>query len=143
MPNPAPPDQSLISVALESEPEGSVLVIVFIPSKTAEGKDLPRGQSQELWAEAARKELSEMFDGATEMPPAMGSWMNPETEELVSEKVVLVHSYTNPSKVQDAKNLRKLATFLHRMGRVLLQGEIVVVIDGVMHRIRKFAKEAS
>ena len=77
------------------------------------------------------------------MPPAMGSWKNPETEELVSEKVVLVHSYTNPSKVQDAKNLRKLATFLHRMGRVLLQGELVVVIDGVMHRIRKFAKEAS
>ena len=75
MPNPTPPDRSLIADALESEPEGSVLVIVFVPSRTANSGDLPKGQSQELWAEAARKVLSEMFDGATEMPPAMGSWM--------------------------------------------------------------------
>lgn len=143
MPNPNAPDQGLISAAFESEPEGSVLVILFVPSRTADGKELPKGQSQELWAEAARKELTEMFDGATEMPPAMGSWTNPETEEIVSEKVVLVHSYTSASKVQDAQNLKKLAAFLHRMGRVLLQGEIVVVIDNIMHRIKKFAKEKS
>ena len=142
MPNPNAPDQSLISAAIASEPEGSVLVILFIPSKTADGKDLPRDQSQELWAGLARNELTGLFDGATEMPTAMGSWLNPETNEIVSEKVILVHCYTSPEKVQNAKNLKTLEDFLHRMGRVLLQGEIVIVIDNVMHRIKKFAKEA-
>ncbi len=52
----------------------------------------------------------------------------------------MVISYADSKTVTPA-NLRKLRTFLHRMGRDARQGEIGIVIDGVYRGITKYDKE--
>ena len=127
-----------LKAASYSEAKFLVLFVFFIPSKTADGKDLPAGQEQQLWASAARKILATEFGGSTEMPPAKGSWLNEDSGEIVSEDVILVHCYTTTAKAEDEQKLERIAEFLHRMGKKTKQGEIALVIDNVFHRIRKF-----
>jgi hypothetical protein len=119
---------------------GAVLFVLFIPSKTGAGKDLPATESQRLWADAAGRMLTEEFTGATEMPIAKGLWQNPKTKEIVSEDVILIHSYAEPSRAKDPARLERLAEFLHRMGHRTKQGEVAVVIEGIMYKIDKFPK---
>lgn len=130
------PDPKAQSKILGSELElGNVLFILFIPSKDKDGKDL---KDPELWASAAGTKLTELFGGATEVPPAKGKWYNEESKKIIPESVVLIHSYATEAKANDEKRIEALALFLHRMGRETNQGEVAVVIDGVFHRIRKF-----
>lgn len=121
----------------EDEPN-SLLFILFIPSKDKNGGPLPRGEDQQLWADAAGDLLARFFGGATIMPPAKGKWLNEETDAIITEDIVLVHSYARDSDAADEGKLRKLAEFLHRMGKTTKQGEVAVVIGEVFHRIRKF-----
>lgn len=121
----------------EAEPNG-VLFVLFIPSKDKDDKALPTGQDQQLWANAAGDLLTRLFGGATIMPPAKGKWFNDESQLIITEEVVLVHSYARGADAADEKKLMQLALFLHRMGKETKQGEIAVVIDGVFHRIRRF-----
>ena len=133
------PNHKRIAKILGSTDEpGSVLFVLFIPSKTKGGKDLPKGQDQRVWAANAGDELTESFGGSTEMPGARGKWLNDESGEIVTEPVILVHSYAKESDAEDRGKLLSLAKFLHRMGKTLRQGEVALVIDNVFHRIRKF-----
>ncbi len=118
----------------EPEPNGTLFVL-FVPSKDRDGNDLP---DQQLWASAAGRLLSELFGGATQMPPARGMWLNEETGQIITEEIILVHCYARSSHVNDEARLRQLAEFLHRLGRETNQGEVVVVIGDVLHRIRRF-----
>jgi hypothetical protein len=118
----------------EPEPNGTLFVL-FIPSKDKDGNDL---RDQEMWADAAGDLLTRLFGGATAMPPAKGKWFNEESGEIITEEVVLVHSYARGSHVSDEERIRRLAEFLHRMGRETNQGEVAVVIGDVFHRIRRF-----
>ncbi len=62
---------------LGSEAESNAcLVVLFIPSKTDKGKDLPHGEDQKMWADAAGSMLADQFGGCTEMPVAKGMWRN-------------------------------------------------------------------
>jgi hypothetical protein len=130
---------NLYSKALGAEAEpNSVLFVLFIPSKDKDGNDLPEGNDQELWADAAGDLLTELFVGSTQMPAAKGKWLNEETNEIITEKVVLVHSYAQPAHAEDEAKLKKLAVFLRRMGKKTKQGEVAVLIDGQFRRIRKY-----
>jgi hypothetical protein len=116
----------------------SILFILFIPSKTADGKNLPGEEDQKEWADAAGDLLSKLFGGATEMPVGRGKWLNRKTKEIITEPIILVHSYATPTDVQDEKKMHQLAVFLHRMGKRTRQGEVAVVINGVFHPIESF-----
>lgn len=133
------PDVASIFKA-ETEPNGTLFVL-FIPSRDKNGKPL---NDQDIWANAAGDMLTSLFGGATILPPAKGKWLNEETNQIITEDVVLVHSYARERDVNDDVKLRNLAVFLHRMGKKTRQGEIAVVIGEVFHRIRKFtlAKDA-
>jgi hypothetical protein len=91
-----------------------------------------------MWASAAGDLLTELFGGATEMPPARGKWLNEDTGRIITEEVILIHSYARTSHVNDEARIKRLASFLHRMGRETNQGEVAVVIGDVFHRIRRF-----
>lgn len=123
---------------LHSEEEhGSVLFVCFIPSKTKDGEDLPGGEDQQLWAEAVGDVLTEQFGGSTAMPIAKGKWLNDDSK-IITEDVILIHSYASQSHAEDEDRLHQIAVILHRMGKRTKQGEVGVVIDGIFHRIRRF-----
>jgi hypothetical protein len=121
----------------EDEPNG-LLFVLFIPSKDKDNGPLPRRQDQQLWADAAGDLMTRIFGGATIMPPAKGKWLNEETNTIITEEVVIVHSYARGGDAVDEEKLLELAKFLHRMGKKTRQGEVAVVIGDVFHRIRKF-----
>jgi hypothetical protein len=120
----------------EPDPNGT-LVVLFIPTQDKNGKPL---RDAEVWAGYAAQKLTDLFGGATEMPAAKGRWLNEETGETIVEDVKLIHCYVRSSHANDAGKFRDLADFLHRMGEETNQGEVVVVVAGVMHRITKFRR---
>lgn len=120
-------------LASETEPN-SKLFVLFIPSKDKDGNEL---SDQDMWASAAADMFTRIFGGATEMPPAKGKWYNEQSGEVITESVVLVHSYARNSAISE-KNLKHVAEFSHRMGRETRQGEAALIIDGVFHRMRDF-----
>lgn len=126
-------EQSSLQNAVGGDSRNETLVILFIPTKDKTGKDL---KDWSVWLKAAIKVLSEQFGGATVMAPAQGAWHNPETDEVISEEVHLVHSYGNPDDKLSC--FGPIASFLHRMGKATKQGEVGLVVDGVFHRITKY-----
>ena len=118
----------------EQEPNGTLLVL-FIPSRDKDGKDL---NDQDVWASSAGSLLSELYGGATNMPPAEGRWYNEETKTTITEPVILIHCYLRPGASNDEDKFRKVAEFLHRMGKQTKQGEVVFVLGDVLYRIRKY-----
>ena len=123
------------SEILGTEESNEVLFIVFVPSKDKDGIDLA---DHHQWVEGAARMLGHLFGGSTIMPPARGTWLNPETNELIVEEVVLVHSYATRADAEAPAKLEDLGRFLHRMGRETNQGEIGIAVNGVFHRIRRF-----
>jgi hypothetical protein len=118
----------------EQEPNGTLLVL-FIPSKDKDGNDL---KDQDVWASSASSLLSELYGGATNMPPAEGRWYNEETKKIITEPVILIHCYLRERDVNDEAKYKKVAEFLHRMGRQTNQGEVVLVLGDILYRIRKY-----
>lgn len=118
-----------------SEVASDTLIVLFIPGKDKDDHELP---DQELWATAAGKLMGMLFGGVTRMPTAFGGWLNPETNKLITEPVILIHSYVRAADMASREKLEQLALFLHRMGRETNQGEIAVLIGETFHRIRKF-----
>ena len=57
------------------------------------GDDFPAGEDQQQWAEAIGDILAEVYGGATAMPVAKGKWFNDKTGKIVTEDVILIHSY--------------------------------------------------
>lgn len=130
-----PSRASEYSELLSSETEpNSKLFVLFVPSKDKDGNDLP---DQDIWATAAADMFTRVFGGATEMPPAKGKWYNEQSDEIITEAVVLVHSYARDSAITH-EALERIAAFCHRMGRETNQGEVALLVDGVFHRMRDF-----
>jgi hypothetical protein len=129
-------DHDRYSAALSSEREfNSILFVLFIPSKDKDDNDL---HDQTLWANAAGDLFTRLFGGATEMPPARGKWYNEESGEIITEDVILLHSYARGDDAADDDKIRLIAEFCHRMGRETRQGEVALIIDGIFHRMRSF-----
>jgi hypothetical protein len=91
---------------------------------------------QKPWVDEALKLLSNIAGGATAMPPVDGAWLNPETSELVQEKVVLVYTFIDPDRFEAM--VKRLRAFLHRLGRRTGQGEVVFEFDDLLYKIRDY-----
>jgi hypothetical protein len=118
----------------EQEPNGTLLVL-FIPSKDKDGNNL---KDQDVWASSAGSLLTELYGGATNMPPAEGRWYNEETRTTITESVILIHCYLRQGAVNDEEKYKKVAEFLHRMGKKTKQGEVVFVLGDILYRIRHY-----
>src|SRR5206468_2105190 len=60
---------------------------------------------------------------------------------LVKDEPVVVHCYTTPADIEDARNLAELGDFCRRMGRDARQGEVGLVVGNEYFAIRDFAEE--
>ncbi len=70
------------------------------------------------------------------MPPVQGAWLNRDTGALIIEEVTLVYSFVDGDAL--AERLPEIRELLHRMGRTLNQGEVVVEVSDSFYKIRDF-----
>ena len=105
---------------------------LYIPSKDRDG----RAFDPHPWIEEALHLLAAIGGGATAMPPADGTWRNPETGGFVMEKVMLIYTFIDPDRFEN--ELPALRRFLHRLGRETSQGEVVCEFAGQLFKIRDY-----
>lgn len=106
---------------------------LYIPNKDKNGKQI---KNFERWVQEAERILARIGGGATALPPADGTWLNPESGDIVHEKTKIICTYVYPDKFEE--NIGSLREFLHRFGRETNQGEVVIEFDGRFYRIRKY-----
>lgn len=119
------------------------VLTVYIPNKDKNGALL---SNYEKWVKEARDILTVIGGGATTMPPADGSWLDPalgvtEATQLkdsyvILEKTTLITTYIQAQSLK--KNLGALREFLHRFGRETNQGEVALEYDGRFYKIREY-----
>src|SRR6266436_58883 len=127
-----PPDAARSSVE-------RVLVVLFVPSVERDGVT---AVDQLRWVNAALEMFGRVFGGATAYPKAQGIWRDDERGgALVKDEPVVVHCYTTPADIEDARNLAELGDFCRRMGRDARQGEVGLVVGNEYFAIRDFAEE--
>lgn len=131
------------SLGADKEPLSQQLVL-YIPNKDRQGRII---KNFNFWVKEARKILTMIGGGATAMPSADGSWIDPKTiddmaklqyNDIVWEKTTLIYAYIDPDKFE--KYLPELRNFLHKFGRETNQGEVVFEFDGVFYKICKYDK---
>jgi len=108
---------------------------VYIPNKDKNGNEIG---DQRRWVLDARQLLCEINDGASVMPPIEGGWTN-DNGAVIWENPVVVYSHVKIEKF--IASLPKLRSFLHRMGRDTIQGEVVFEFGDQFFRIRTFDAE--
>jgi len=116
---------------------------LYIPNKDKNGKTIKGIQE---WVKEAKKLLTIIGGGSTTLPPADGTWLDPDKNiknidelkdtDIVWEKTTLVCTYINPDEFEG--NLNILRKFLHKFGKQTNQGEVVFEFDGRFFRIREY-----
>ncbi|MCC7386348.1 MAG: hypothetical protein IT384_31185 [Deltaproteobacteria bacterium] len=116
-----------------------VLVVLFVPSVERDGTT---AIDQQRWVDSSLEMFGRVFGGATAYPKAKGVWRDDERGgALVMDEPVVVHCYTTPADIQDARNLAALGAFCRSMGREAKQGEIGLVVGDEYFAIREFEEE--
>lgn len=139
-------DINLSEILGVSEPASVQVLTLYIPDKDKDGKKI---KHLEKWIKEAQKVLTIIGGGSTTIPPADGTWLNPEKnveaisdinklkdEDLLWEKTRIIYTYIYPDRFE--LNLKMLREFLHRFGRETNQGEVVFEFDGTFYRIREY-----
>lgn len=116
-----------------SQPAGTLIIVLFIPSKDCEGNQI----NHESWVTAALETLGKLFRGATAYPRARGVWRDDERGALIYEEPTVVTCYADPRALTSAAQ-SELRAFLHRLGRETNQGEVGVVIGDRYYGITHF-----
>lgn len=116
-----------------------VLVVLFVPSVERDGAT---AIDQQPWVDAALDMFGRTFGGATAYPKAKGIWRDDDRGgALVRDEPVVVHCYTTPADIENARNLAELGSFCRKMGREAHQGEIGLVVGDEYFAIHDFAEE--
>ena len=117
----------------------AVLIVLFIPSVERDGTT---PIDQNAWVTSALEMFGRVFGGATAYPKARGVWRdNDHGGTLVMDEPIVMHCYTTPADIQDARNLAELGRFCRKMGREARQGEIGLVVGDEYFAIHDFAEE--
>jgi hypothetical protein len=123
---------NLIEALGAAEEASKDRITIYVPSCDRDGNPV----DFESFAVAAMELLSEVGGGATRMPPVQGAWLNRDSGVLIVEEVTLVYSFVDGDAL--AAKIPKIRQFLHRMGRTLNQGEVVVEISDRFYKITAF-----
>lgn len=120
-----------------TQPTGSLLIVLFVPSKDRDGRDV----DHDAWVTSALETLGTLFRGATAYPRGRGVWRDDDRGgELRYEEPTVVTCYADPAAMTDTARSR-LRAFLHRLGRQANQGEVGIVIGDKYYGITRFDRE--
>jgi hypothetical protein len=109
---------------------------LYIPDKDRDGAEF--GTQRRYILEAAQL-LARIGGGVSIMPAIEGGWLNPETNQIVWERPVVVYTFVRPAEF--VALFPELRSFLHRLGRETRQGEIAAEFDGTFYRIVQYDQE--
>lgn len=117
---------------------------LYIPNKDKSGSEI---EDLHNWIKEAQKVLTIIGRGSTAMPPADGTWLKKDIdnmkelkdEDMLWEKTTIIYAYIDPDRFE--KNLKSLREFLHRFGRETKQGEVAFEFAGEFFRIREYDSE--
>jgi hypothetical protein len=116
-------------------PAGVDQVTLFVPSVDRVGDPI----DQAYWTERALTTFGRLFRGATAFPPGRGVWRDDERGGvLVYDDTQMVTSYVPSDLLDDDDTVKRLRSFLCKMGRDANQGEIGIVIGGTYFGIVDF-----
>lgn len=116
-----------------------VLVVLFVPSVERDGAT---SIDQQRWVDGALQMFGRVFGGATAYPKARGIWRDDERGgALVMDEPVVVHCYTTPVTIENARNLAELGNFCRKMGREGHQGEVGLVVGDEYFAIHDFEED--
>jgi hypothetical protein len=110
-------------------------VQIFIPSVTRAGEPIPLGQH--YWMTLCLEVMGRCFGGATAFPPALGVWLDPDSNHLVYDETVLVFSYAGEAALTAAAG-EELREFINRLGLEGRQGEVGMFVDGTYYGFQTF-----
>ena len=117
-----------------TQPTGTLIIVLFVPSKDRDGCDL----DHDFWVTKALETLGTLFRGATAYPRGRGVWRDDERGgELRYEEPTIITCYADPAAMTEAA-CSQLRAFLHRLGREANQGEVGIVIGDRYYGITKF-----
>ncbi len=122
------------------EPTNQMLTL-FIPNKDRNNVKI---SNHGKWVREAQKILTVIGGGATALPPADGSWIDPKKKvkkieqlkekDIIWEKTTIIYTYVNGDNF--IENMKYLREFLHRFGKETNQGEVGLVFDDRLYKIR-------
>ncbi len=117
-----------------SQPVGTLIIVLFVPSKDRDGNDI----DHDFWVTGGLEALGTLFRGATAYPRARGVWRDDERGgTLRYEEPTIVTCYADPKTMTNTAQSR-LRAFLHRLGRETNQGEVGIVIGDKYYGITEF-----
>ena len=114
------------------EPSGQRLTL-YIPDRDRDGNAI---EDIKKWNEGAREVLTKIGGGSTALPPADGTWQNPDSGDIIWEKTTIIYTMIDPDKF--IENINSLRSFLHLFGKQTNQGEVVVEFSGRLYKIRAY-----
>lgn len=111
-----------------------ILMILWIPSKDRDGKEL-RDQLHEEWVQKSLHFFGERFGGATALAPGQGVWKSGDTGKLMFEKITMVHCYVAESELDNRSSRKDLGDFCRSLGKGLNQEVVAILIHDRFHLI--------
>ncbi|MBF0556621.1 MAG: hypothetical protein HQK96_19045 [Nitrospirae bacterium] len=126
-------DLNLFELLGASEESSEQVLTLYIPNKNKNGEEI---RNMNRWIRDAQKVLTSIGGGSTSMPPADGTWLNPESKDIIREKTTMMYTFIDPESFEE--NIGLLREYLHTFGRETDQGEVVFEFDGKFYRIRKY-----
>jgi len=114
-----------------------VLLVLFIPSADRQSRPL---LTQDEWKRKALELFGTEYGGATAMPKAEGIWRDDGNKgALVRDFPILLHCYMTEDQAADKKLHAKVSAFCRKMGKEMDQGEVMFILDGIMHSYTHFS----
>lgn len=112
------------------------LVLLFVPSRTRDEKDISEG-TQQTWADKALDLFGRLYEGGTGFGHLHGIYQ-PRGSPPQYDRPIMIQSLVKRADLESAAHLKELATFCRAMGEKLNQNSVGLVVNDVFINILIF-----
>lgn len=124
-------------VALLAAEAQQDLVILVVPSHDKKNRPLDRAKVRE-WASNGLELMSDLYRGGTAYRTFKGVYKT-SAGEYLWDRPILLESFAMHDDIMDLDNLNELVKFAKRMGKLLDQDAVMIVVKNVMFYIDDYS----